>query len=138
MDRKRPQDSKHMIRRARQLRRESSFPERLLWSRLRNGRCAGLKFRRRHPVGPYVADFFCASARLVVELDGRSHDERADYDRRREEYLRQQGLRVLRFPNDLLLHELEAVVEAIAAACPPSPGPAGRPLPEGEGYPGTS
>ncbi|MGC9455835.1 MAG: endonuclease domain-containing protein [Phycisphaerae bacterium] len=112
-----------MIQRARQLRRSSSFPERLLWSRLRNGRCAGLKFRRQHPIGPYVADFFCPSAGVVIELDGRSHDEQVDYDRVRQEFIERQGLRVLRFTNDRLLRDLDGVVEAIAGACLPSPGP---------------
>ena len=84
MKRKTPRATEHMVARSRQLRRESSFPERLLWSRLRNGRCAGLKFRRQQPLGPYVADFFCPSARVAVELDGRSHDGREDEDNQRQ------------------------------------------------------
>ncbi len=136
MPRKIPKARKRMIARGRRLRRESTFPERLLWGRLRNHRCAGLKFRRQHAVGPYVVDFFCASERIVVELDGRSHDDRGPQDRERQDYLERQGLSVMRFSNDRLLADLDGVVEAIAAACPaapPSPGPSGRPLPEGEG-----
>jgi len=116
MQRKTPRASRSMVGRARQLRRDSSFPERLLWSRLRAGRCAGLKFRRQQPFGPYVADYFCASARVVVELDGRSHDERQVEDRRRQEFLERQGLKVIRFTNDQVLRNLVGVVEAIAAA----------------------
>ena len=129
MNRKTPRPTGHMIQRARQLRRDSSIPERLLWSRLRDARCGGLKFRRQRPVGPYVTDFFCASAGVVVELDGRSHDERQVYDDKWQRFLEQQGFRVLRFSNDRLLQDLDGVVEAIATACLPSPGPAGHPLP---------
>jgi very-short-patch-repair endonuclease len=125
-----------MIARGRQLRRESTFPERLLWSRLRDRRCGGLKFRRQQPIGPYVADFFCASIGVVVELDGRSHDDQGDFDRQRQAYLERQGLRVIRVTNDRVLADLDGVVEALTAACmqtPPSPGPSDPPLPEGEG-----
>ena len=123
MHRKNPRASEHMIARARGLRRGSTFPERLLWSRLRNGRCAGLKFRRQHALGPYVADYFCASARIVVELDGRSQDGQEARDGERQNYLERHGLRVIRFTNDEVLANLEGVVEGIAAACtltPPS------------------
>jgi very-short-patch-repair endonuclease len=106
-----------MIARGRRLRLESTFPERLLWGRLRDRRCAGLKFRRQQPLGPYVGDFFCASARIVVELDGRSHDGREGQDRERQEYLEQLGLRVIRFTNDHVLADLDGVVENIVAAC---------------------
>jgi len=95
-----------------------------------------MKFRRQHPVGSYVVDFFCASAGVVVELDGRSHDDQQAADRRREEYLERKGLRVIRFTNDRVLADLDGVAEAIALECMgirPSPGPLGRPLPEGEG-----
>jgi very-short-patch-repair endonuclease len=117
MGRKNPRASEHMTARARELRRESTFPERLLWGRLRNGRCAGLKFRRQQPLGPYVADYFCASARIVVELDGRSHDGQEAQDEDRENYLERQGLRVIRFSIDEVLANLEGVVEGIARAC---------------------
>ena len=132
MFREKPRPSKFMIAQARRLRRASSFPQRLLWSRLRNGRCGGLKFRRQHPVGRYVADFFCASAGVVVELDGRSHDGQASADAQRQLFLEQQGLTVIRISIDRLLQDLDGVVEGIAQACSPSPGPSDHPLPEGE------
>ncbi|MBN1942440.1 MAG: endonuclease domain-containing protein [Phycisphaerae bacterium] len=120
MNRKSPRASKHMIARSRQLRRDSSFPERLLWSKLRNHRCDELKFRRQHPIGPYVVDFFCASVGVVVELDGRSHEDQLFQDMKRQKYLEQQGFRVIRFTNDQLLSDLDGVVEAIIEACNPS------------------
>ena len=102
--------------RARQLRRESTVPEQILWGILRAGGLAGLKFRRQHPVGPFVVDYYCYQACLVVELDGMSHDGRAGEDARRTEYLQRQGLRVFRVTNDDLLEDCEAVARGIAAA----------------------
>ncbi|MBI3837974.1 MAG: endonuclease domain-containing protein [Planctomycetia bacterium] len=105
------------INRARQLRRNATFPERLLWGNLRAGRLAGLKFRRQHPIGPFVADFYCDESKLVIELDGNSHDGRAKADRSRASYLAGVGLRVLRIANDDVLRELDEVLAAILAAC---------------------
>jgi very-short-patch-repair endonuclease len=122
--------TEHMTARGRQLRHGAPFPERLLWGRLRDHRCLGLKFRRQQPVGPYVADFYCAAARVVIELDGRSHEGQQAQDEERQRYLEQQGLKVLRFSNDTVLTNLAGVVEAIAEACKkPSPGPSGHALP---------
>ena len=81
---------------------------------LRGGRLTGLKFRRQHPVGPFVVDFYCHSAALVVELDGMSHDDRLEEDNRRTQYLEAQGLRVYRVTNDDLLDDPDAVAVAIA------------------------
>jgi very-short-patch-repair endonuclease len=133
--------SEHMLARARQLREQTTTPERLLWNKLRNGRCAGFKFRRQEPVGPYVTDFFCASARLVVELDGRSHDEREVRDQERQSYLERKDLMVVRISNDRVISDLDGVAQAIADVCEerllslrlrgsePSPGPEGPPSP---------
>jgi very-short-patch-repair endonuclease len=102
---------------ARRLRRNATIPERMLWNRLRGGRLAGLKFRRQQPIGPYIVDFFCHEVALVVEVDGRSHDDRAKEDSRRETFLReQQRLQVLRVSNDDVLTETEAVLFAILRA----------------------
>ena len=70
-----------------------------LWSRLRMRQLAGWKFRRQHPIGPYFVDFYCPAARLVVEIDGPTHGEEAQwaYDTRRTNWLREQGFDVLRF-----------------------------------------
>ncbi len=86
-------------------RREPTIAEDMLWRELRGRRCSGLKFRRQCPLGPYVADFVCFEARLIVELDGPVHNGPAEkaHDKRRDAWLRDQGFRVLRFSNDLFL-----------------------------------
>ncbi|MFH1746903.1 MAG: DUF559 domain-containing protein [Planctomycetota bacterium] len=100
--------------RARQMRQEAPFHERLLWSRLRNGQLGDLRFRRQHPVGPYIVDFYCARAKLAIELDGVSHEGRELYDEKRTEYLESQGLRVVRYADDEVLRDLDGVVYRIA------------------------
>ncbi|MCP3903235.1 MAG: endonuclease domain-containing protein [Planctomycetes bacterium] len=101
------------IDRARTLRNRSTFPERLLWSRLRNRRLLGAKFRRQHPIGPFVADFYCADAHLVIELDGESHDD-PESDAARSRHLEQNGLSVVRVTNDEVLNDLDLVLERIS------------------------
>jgi very-short-patch-repair endonuclease len=102
---------------ARRLRQNATIPERMLWNRLRGGALAGLKFRRQQPIGPYIVDFYCHEVALVVEVDGRSHDDRGNEDARREDFLReQQRLQVLRVSNDDVLTETESVIFAILRA----------------------
>jgi very-short-patch-repair endonuclease len=103
--------------RARELRQEMTPAEELLWSRLRNRQLSGLKFRRQHPMGPFVADFCCPAHRLIVELDGDIHDSQAERDAARTEQFEQHGYRVIRFRNELVLNDVDAVLEAIEAAC---------------------
>ena len=99
---------------ARQLRSTSPVPERILWNVLRNRQVAGLRFRRQIPIGPYCVDFVCSSAKLVVELDGISHDGRQRQDAERTAFLNEQGLRVFRVTNDDVLDDVESVAIAIA------------------------
>ena len=106
--------SKHMINRARSLRREETPPEQLLWLALRNAQIGGMKFRRQHPIGPYVADFFCHAAKLVVELDGMSHDDKLRQDTEKTKYLEGQGFRILRVTNEDVMRDLDAVAREIA------------------------
>jgi ATP-dependent DNA helicase RecQ len=106
-----------MIGRAKALRHEGTEPERLLWTALRTGQIGGMKFRRQHPVGPYVVDFYCRSAALVVELDGMSHEDRAAQDAEKTKYLEAQGLRVLRVTNEDAMRDLDAVTREIARLC---------------------
>jgi very-short-patch-repair endonuclease len=89
-----------------------------LWLYLRQ-RPDGLKFRRQHPFGPYVVDFYCPAARLVVEVDGDSHGMGANpsRDRQRDAWLRERGLRVLRFGAGDVMKDTESVVTAILLAC---------------------
>ena len=101
--------------RARNLRLAQTEVERTLWQKLRNRQLNGFKFRRQHPIGPYIVDFFCLDARLAIELDGSQHgDERAvEDDERRTAYLNDQGYRVLRFWNQEVIDNLDGVLEAI-------------------------
>jgi very-short-patch-repair endonuclease len=97
--------------RVRQLRRDATIPERIFWGLLRDRRLAGIKFRRQHPVGPYVVDFYCAAHGLAVELDGRSHHDRGPQDRERQRYLEAvAGLRVFRVDNDDIVQDRESVI----------------------------
>lgn len=111
--------------RAKQLRRGMTRAETLLWRYLKAHHVDGLAFRRQTPIGPYIADFCCHAARLVVEIDGSSHDwvERLQRDEKRDRWFASQRYRVLRFTNDDVLRNLEGVVvsirEAVFAA-PPS------------------
>ncbi len=103
------------IKRARRLRRESTFPERLLWSKLRSGQLSGLKFRRQHPVGPYIADFACFELDLLIELDGDTHgtDAQIRLDASRTVFLEQEGWHVIRFWNADVMDSLDGVLQQI-------------------------
>jgi very-short-patch-repair endonuclease len=102
---------------ARQLRKTSTFPERLVWSRLRGGKLGGLKFRRQYPIGDFIVDFYCHEHLLAIELDGESHTGHAEYDQRRQELIEQLGVRVVRYDNDDILRDLDAVLEQILREC---------------------
>ncbi len=112
---------------ARELRRRQTPAEQILWELLRHRRFWGLKFRRQHQIGDYVADFYCHQHRLVVELDGPVHGEEMNVkkDAKRDAYLRSLGFTVLRFPNQQLIETPESVLRAIARTA--------NPLPLGEG-----
>lgn len=122
---------------ARKLRRDTTYPERLLWSRLRGGRLCGYKFRRQHPIGGYVADFCCEQAKLVIEVDGMTHVNVGDKDVRRTEALEKQGYHVLRVTNDEVLRDVDTVAEGILLRarqlCGNSQIPSPQPSPEGRG-----
>ena len=95
------------ICRARELRRNLTDAERALWQVLRNRQVSGYRFRRQAPIGPYVVDFVCFEIRLVIEVDGGQHIERADYDEGRTAWLEGAGFRVIRFWNNEVLLERE-------------------------------
>lgn len=100
--------------RARQLRREMTPAEKKLWARLRFDQLDGFQFRRQHAVGNFILDFFCAKAKLVVELDGDSHADQVEYDEERTKWLNEQKhYRVIRFTNREVNENIEAVVEKI-------------------------
>ncbi len=100
----------------RALRKRLTPPERQLWAYLRDRRLHGVVFRRQHAIGPYVADFCSPRHHLVVELDGSPHLQQEEQDRQRTDYLRSQGYRVLRFWNDDVMTNMEAVAGAILDA----------------------
>ena len=103
----------------RDLRKGGTAAESVLWRLLRGRRFRGLKFRRQHPLGPFILDFYCADCQLAVEADGGQHftPEGEEYDHRRSEYLAAQGVRVIRFSNRELFEEIEGVMEVIGQAC---------------------
>jgi len=102
--------------RARNLRRTATAVERLLWRELRDRRLGGYKFRRQHPLRPYVVDFLCPAKRLVVELDGGRHAERAERDAARTAWLEARGYRVIRFWNNEVAGNPAGVLDAILRA----------------------
>ena len=97
---------------ARVLRRTMTDAECRLWSSIRNEQL-GVKFRRQHPLGSYVADFICLSPKLVIELDGSQHAEQQAYDAKRDAFLKAQGFNVLRFPTNAPFLNLEGVLQVI-------------------------
>jgi very-short-patch-repair endonuclease len=115
----------HLLHFSRELRRAQTSAEQRLWWLLRARQIAGAKFRRQHPFGPYVLDFFCAEKGLVVELDGDQHaqPDAERYDAGRTHYLESHGLRVLRFSNHEVLQETEAVLQRIYTVLNPLPSP---------------
>lgn len=103
---------------ARRLRRDQTGEERRLWRALRAGRFAGFKFRRQHPIGGYILDFYCPLARLAVELDGFQHGlpDHIEADKARDEYLASQQIQVLRFWNHLIRKNQSGVLLEIWTA----------------------
>ncbi len=98
--------------RRRELRRNQTDAERAFWRRVRNRQLLGMRFVRQYSVGPYVLDFYCPAAKLGVELDGSQHDQTdvREYDQERTAYLNAQGIEVLRFWNNEILQEMDAVL----------------------------
>jgi len=110
----------HIKNNARNLRRNQTDAEKLLWSRLRNRNFLNLKFRRQHPFPPYIVDFYCDDLRLIIELDGGQHTEEKDF--KRTEFLQNNGLQILRYWNNDVLKNIEGILEDIKnKTTPPSP-----------------
>jgi very-short-patch-repair endonuclease len=101
---------------ARTLRRQQTPHEQRLWSALRNRRLDGFKFRRQHAIGPFIADFACPEHKLIVELDGPSHDIAYQRDQRRDAWLAAQGYRVIRILNSDAMASFDGVIETIRLA----------------------
>ena len=134
--------SKEIITLARRLRRNLSPPEARLWNRLRTRNPGTPVFRRQHPIGPYVLDFYCAEARLAVEADGLSHDvgDRPQRDASRDAWLQARGLTVMRIAVSELMRDAGVVAEAIVRTATEmirasAPSPASRVRREANVYP---
>lgn len=104
------------ILKARDLRRHMTDAERRLWARLKQRQMLGCKFRRQHPIGPFIADFACVEHKLVIEVDGSQHGENTAHDRERRWFLQNEGFRILRFWNEDVMRDLDAVLDAIGGA----------------------
>ena len=114
--------TRRIVRRARSLRRKMTLPEVLLWQHLRH-RPEGLKFRRQHPAGPYVLDFYCEEARLCVEVDGEAHDrgDTPNADARRNDWLKEAGIDTLRLAAREVLGNMDGVMQMIISRCRAKP-----------------
>jgi very-short-patch-repair endonuclease len=102
--------------------RQLSLPEQLLWRLLRQMR-GTLKIRRQHPIGPFVADFYCPAARLIIETDGAAHEQRQSRDQQRDAYMQSLGLKVVRFRATEILTDPEGTADAVMRPCSAVAGP---------------
>ena len=123
---------RQISRHASGLRRDMTDAERLIWDYVRNRQLDGFKFRRQATIGPFVVDFLCVEARLIVEIDGGQHAPQRDH--RRSAWLEGQDYRIIRFWNHEVIENVEGVLQAISAALAPEERPSPNPLPRaGEG-----
>jgi very-short-patch-repair endonuclease len=108
---------------ARDLRKNLTDAERILWQHLRLRQMGEFKFRRQQPIDNYIVDFVCFERRLIVEIDGGHHSEQSGRDAKRDEWLKKQGFTILRFWNNEVLKEIEAVKEKILSVLDPCSNP---------------
>jgi adenine-specific DNA-methyltransferase len=101
------------VRQERKLRHDTTDAEKLLWKHIRDRQLAGMKFRRQHPIGRYVADFCSEEEKLVIELDGGQHANDTDKDEQRTQYIEKFGYRVVRYWNNEVLSNIEGVLADI-------------------------
>ena len=105
------------VQRAKELRREMTDEEKILWKHLRANRLNGLHFRRQQIIDGFIVDFYCHAAGVVVEVDGEIHEQQVEYDAERDKVLSARGLRLLRFKNEEVRQELGKVLTQIAKTC---------------------
>jgi very-short-patch-repair endonuclease len=106
---------------ARQMRTKPTEAENILWRLLRRHELSGFKFRRQHNIERFIVDFYCAKARLVIEVDGPIHQYQGEEDSIRQEYLESHNLKVIRFSNDAVLNNTDEVIKQIKSFLPPPP-----------------
>jgi very-short-patch-repair endonuclease len=114
------------------LRKRSTDAESLLWKHLRAKRLKGLKFRKQEPIGKYIADFVCYEKQIIIEVDGGQHSIDKDRDNERDIWFKGEGFKVLRFWNNEVLTDTEAVLTAIMMSCLESPSPSSPPIDGGD------
>jgi very-short-patch-repair endonuclease/type I restriction-modification system DNA methylase subunit len=129
-----------LLKRVRELRKKQTPTEKILWECLRGNRLLGAKFRRQHNIGSYIVDFYCHTAKLVIEIDGKIHDQplQKDKDQNRDEWLKNQGLTILRINNESIINNLEQTLNLIISYLPSPvedklPSPVGDKLPSSVG-----
>ena len=105
---------------SRQLRKNMTNAEKVLWQKLRLKQLNGYKFRRQCPIGSYIVDFVCFDKKLIIELDGSQHADQVVYDLKRTQWLESQGFEVLRFWNNQVLNEIESVMNLILNVLTPT------------------
>ncbi len=122
-----PRTNPTILQHARDNRHPQTPAEAKLWQLIRNRNLDGYKFRRQHPIGYYIVDFYCHESKLIVEVDGRSHDNQIAYDEQRTTWLQSEGFRVIRFTNEQVMRNVVSVTEEILKACrevePQEPSP---------------
>jgi very-short-patch-repair endonuclease len=100
--------------RRQELRSTQTQAEDILWQRLRNRQINNLKFYRQYGVGPYILDFFCPVARMAIELDGEQHKDSVEYDKEREEFLKDKDIKTIRFWNDEIITDINRTLDLIS------------------------
>ncbi|AUT03291.1 restriction endonuclease [Nostoc sp. CENA543] len=105
------------MHRAKELRRQMTPAEKILWEYLRGNRLHGLHFRRQQIIDGFIADFYCHTARLLIEVDGKIHEQHAEYDAERDKVLSARGLRLLRIKNEEVVQEIDRVLMLIYRVC---------------------
>ena len=101
---------------ARLLRKNMTFPEKILWEQLKGKNILGLRFRRQHPIDIFIADFYCHKAKLVIEIDGEIHEDQVEYDEGRAAEIEKYGIMIIRFTNAEVIYDTGTVVNKIAEA----------------------
>lgn len=116
-----------LLEKARELRKQQTPAEEILWECLRDRRLLNLKFRRQHNIGQYIADFYCHELKLVIELDGGIHQQTALRDQDRDRWMQEHSIQVLRFKNEQIFTNLENILAEIAHLLSPSETPSETP-----------